>query len=83
MGQFNASFLSLSLDPVDNLFDCVLYVFHCMGLVVNLFVNVIVYVALCFAQICRMAYEAMQMYHVDASQKYYSLDRSYYFYGEW
>lgn len=30
-----------------------------------------------------MAYEAMQMYNVDASQKYYSLDRSYYFDGEY
>ena len=38
----------LSLDPVDNLFDCVLYVFHSIGLVVNLFVNIIVYVALWF-----------------------------------
>ena len=30
-----------------------------------------------------MAYEAMQMYNVDASQKYYSLDSSYYFHGEY
>ena len=48
MGQFSASILSLNLDPVANLFDCVLYVFHCNGLVVNLFVNIIVYVALWF-----------------------------------
>ena len=30
-----------------------------------------------------MAYEAMQMYNVDASQKYFSLDRFYYFHGEY
>ena len=30
-----------------------------------------------------MGYEAMQTYHVDASQKYFSLDSSYFFYGEY
>ncbi len=35
-----------------------------------------------FAQVCRMGYEVMQTYHVDASQKYYSLDDIYYFGGE-
>ena len=29
-----------------------------------------------------MGYEVMQTYHVDASQKYYSLDDIYYFGGE-
>ena len=35
-----------------------------------------------FTQVCRMGYEVMQTYHVDASQKYYSLDDIYYFGGE-
>ena len=30
-----------------------------------------------------MAYEVMQTYHVDASQKYYSLDDIYYVIGEY
>ena len=30
-----------------------------------------------------MAYEVMQTYHVDASQKYYSLDDIYYVNGEY
>lgn len=77
--QFNAAFLSLNLDSVATQFDCVLYVFHCIGLVVNLFANIIMYVA----QVCRVGYEAMQMYNIDTSQKYYSLDTNYYFHGEY
>lgn len=33
-------------------------------------------------QVCRLAYELMQMHHVDASQQYYSLDDIYYFGGQ-
>ena len=36
-----------------------------------------------FAQVCRMGYEVMQTYHVDASQKYYSLDDIYHVIGEY
>ena len=37
---------------------------------------------LLLVQVCRLGYAMMQMYHVDASQKYYSLDDIYYFDGE-
>ena len=33
-------------------------------------------------QVCRLAYEVMQTYHVDASRNYYSLDDIYYFGGQ-
>lgn len=33
-------------------------------------------------QVCRLAYELMQNYHIDASNKYYSLDDVYYFGGQ-
>lgn len=34
------------------------------------------------SQVCRLGYEIMQTYHVDASAKYYSLDDIYYFGGQ-
>ncbi|CAI9740361.1 Hypothetical predicted protein [Octopus vulgaris] len=34
------------------------------------------------SQVCRVAYELMQTYHGDASQKFYSLDDIYYFGGQ-
>ena len=33
-------------------------------------------------QVCRLAYELMQTYHVDASRNFYSLDDVYYFGGQ-
>lgn len=33
-------------------------------------------------QVCRLAYELMQNYHVDGSMNYYSLDDIYYFGGQ-
>lgn len=35
-----------------------------------------------FFQVCRVAYELMQTYHGDASQRFYSLDDIYYFGGQ-